>query len=111
LKDNSPDSTLLKHAEYAFQNGKIVVSYLLDLKLYQLTILLLILLIKGEVRKLVPYVEVSTLLVTGQTQQEADTNNRKMRSLRVSGSMNKSNKLIRNYDWFDLWHEVIDRNL
>jgi len=63
---------------------------------------------------LVPYVEISNLLVTGQTQQEADVNNRKMRSLRVSGSTTKSNKLMQNNDnnsWFDLWYEVIDRNL
>jgi hypothetical protein len=41
-------------------------------------------------------------------------NNRKMRSLRVSGSTTKSNKLMQNNDnnsWFDLWYEVIDRNL
>jgi len=63
---------------------------------------------------LVPYVEISNLLVTGQTQQEADVNNRKMRSLRVSGSTTKSNKSMQNNDnnsWFDLWYEVIDRNL
>ena len=63
---------------------------------------------------MVPYVEISNLLVTGQTQQEADVNNRKMRSLRVSGSTTKSNKLMQNNDnnsWFDLWYEVIDRNL
>ena len=63
---------------------------------------------------MVPYVEISNLLVTGQTQQEADVNNRKMRSLRVSGSTTKSNKSMQNNDdnsWFDLWYEVIDRNL
>jgi len=63
---------------------------------------------------LLPYVEISNLLVTGQTQQEADVNNRKMRSLRVSGSTTKSNKSMQNNDnnsWFDLWYEVIDRNL
>jgi len=63
------------------------------------------------VRRLVPYVEISNLLVTGQTQQEADVNNRKMRALRVSGSTNKLNKLIQNDNWFDLWYEVIDQNL
>ena len=63
---------------------------------------------------MLPYVEISNLLVTGQTQQEADVNNRKMRSLRVSGSTTKSNKSMQNNDnnsWFDLWYEVIDRNL
>jgi hypothetical protein len=37
-----------------------------------------------------------------------------MRSLRVSGSTTKSNKSMQNndnYSWFDLWYEVIDRNL
>lgn len=80
LQNEDPDMTLTKHAQYDFRNG--------------------------EVKKLNPYVKISTLKVTGQTQAEADANNRKMRSLRVLGT----SKVVKNTpdSWFDLWYISAD---
>jgi len=79
MKDETPDVTLPKHARFSFANG--------------------------EVRPLVPLIKPSELLVTGQTQQEADTSNRKMRALRVE---KKSQVDDAPTDWFDIWEQAVD---
>ena len=81
----SPDSSLPKHARFSFRNG--------------------------EVRKLDPVVKSSSLLVTGQTQEESDANTRRMKALRVAGTAPR--KAIKHgaagaVSWLDLWHTTVD---
>lgn len=77
---DNPDEELPKHARFSMSNG--------------------------EVRRLVPLVKPPELLVTGQTQYEADRNSLKMRALRIAGT-SKAVK-VKQDSWVDLWHAAID---
>ena len=80
LSSEDPDETLLHHAQFAFKNG--------------------------EVRFLRPVVKARELLVTGQTQSEADRSTRKYRALRLAGASRSVSKQPRS--WRDLWHLSVD---
>ena len=80
LSSEDPDETLLHHAQFAFKNG--------------------------EVRFLRPVVKARELLVTGQTQSEADRSTRKYRALRPAGASRSVSKQPRS--WRDLWHLSVD---
>lgn len=80
LDDPDPDAMLPLHAQFRFRNG--------------------------EVRKLEPLVKPSELLVTGQTQSEADVTSRRMKAMRVAGT-SKYAKTTPD-TWFDLWHMSAD---
>ena len=83
LSDEYPDLSLPKHSRFSFKNG--------------------------EVRELVSTVKPTELLVTGQTQAEADIIYRKMKALRVGGKW--SGLSAEGSDsWVDLWHMSIDRS-
>ena len=80
LSSEDPDETLLHHAQFAFKNG--------------------------EVRFLHPVVKERQLLVTGQTQSEADKSTRKYRALRLTGASRSVSRQPRT--WRDLWHLSVD---
>lgn len=75
LEDANPDSSLLRHARFAFKNA--------------------------EVRPLHPNVVARTTLATGQTQEEADASTRKMKAVRVKGSISSS-ILKEDTTWYDI---------
>lgn len=81
LFDDNPDLSLPKHSRFSFKNG--------------------------EVRELQSLVKPTELLVTGQTQMEADVIYRKMKALRVGGM-----KLVNGVEdsWVDLWHLSVDNS-
>lgn len=81
LHDEKPDASLPNHARFSFNNG--------------------------ELRRVEPVVKASTLLVTGQTQEEADVTNRKIRALRVAGTA-KVQRSNQPNSWVDLWHSMVD---
>jgi hypothetical protein len=82
LYDENPDISLPKHSRFWFKNG--------------------------EVRELVSLVKPTELLVTGQTQTEADITYRKMKALRVGAKF--GNGADPGSDtWVDLWHLSIDK--
>ena len=88
LHDGIPDKTLLTHFKYAYKNG--------------------------EYRLLQPFVQpVDPILVTtGQTQNDIDKSNRKMKAALVAGSGRKptldDDNIVK--DWYDLWHISVDNN-
>lgn len=83
LSDENPDLSLPKHSRFWFKNG--------------------------EVRELVSTVKPLELLVTGQTQTEADAVYRKMKALRVGGKWSTGGD-ISSDSWVDLWHLSVDRS-
>lgn len=80
LTNEHPDDILPHHATFSFANG--------------------------EVRKLVPLVKPSELLVTGQTVEEAKANSRRMQALRLASLRSKVKDSPDT--WLDLWHLSID---
>lgn len=83
LIDENPDQSLPKHSRFWFKNG--------------------------EVRELTSLVKPTELLVTGQTQDEADIVYRKMKALRVGGM--KMKILDTESDtWVDLWHLSVNNS-
>jgi broad specificity phosphatase PhoE len=80
LISEDPDESLPHHSKYSFKNG--------------------------EWRFLYPVVKRSSLLVTGQTRDEADVSNRKYRALRLSGAARMVSKV--EPSWRDLWHLSVD---
>jgi broad specificity phosphatase PhoE len=80
LSSEDPDEALLHHASQSFKNG--------------------------EMRFLSPVVKKRELLVTGQTQTQADASNRKYKALRLSAASRAVSKEPRT--WKDLWHLAVD---
>mmetsp|Transcript_35461 Transcript_35461/g.33641 ORF Transcript_35461/g.33641 Transcript_35461/m.33641 type:complete len:327 (+) Transcript_35461:196-1176(+) len=78
LDSDNPDLSLPKHSRFAFKNG--------------------------EIRKLYTLVKPSELLVTGQTQAEADIMYRKMKAARIKGAKMLITPADQKGDWMDLWH-------
>ena len=81
LSDENPDASLPKHARFAMKNG--------------------------EVRKLDYLVKPSELLVTGQTQAEADATFRQMKALRITAGPGGTKAVE---DWIDLWKISVDNS-
>lgn len=82
LYNEDPDKSLPIHAQFSFKNG--------------------------EIRRLVPFVKLRETLVTGQTQAEAEVNNRKMRALRLAGAAKGASNGVADNDWSDFWHASVD---
>jgi broad specificity phosphatase PhoE len=80
LVDETPDASIAKHARFALANG--------------------------GVRRLDYVVKPSELLVTGQTQAEADATFRKMKALRVAGEPIKTEPDT----WLDIWKLSVDNS-
>ena len=88
LSDENPDDALKIHYKYGFQ--------------------------PGDVKPLHPLVKPPSLLYTGQTQDEADENNRKWqyaRALGASKSVRDSVDGAERYSWLDLWHISVDEDM
>ena len=83
LSDEDPDASLPKHSRFSFKNG--------------------------EMRELLTVVKPTELLVTGQTQDEADIMYRKMKALRVGGNRAYLGSASTE-SWVDLWHLSIDNS-
>jgi broad specificity phosphatase PhoE len=83
LTSPDPDESLPTHYKFSFKNG--------------------------EVRLLEPLVVPPTTLVTGQTQEEADENNRVFRALRVRGSMPATSEADTGAPtWWSLYDAALD---
>ena len=82
LSDANPDIVLPSHAKYSFQNA--------------------------EIRMLNPLVKEPTTLATGQTKEEARASTRRMRAVRVGGSVSNT-ALKKSNSWFDIWEASVDR--
>ena len=83
LSNENPDLSLPLHAKYAFRNG--------------------------EVRAVNPVVKRPETLATGQTPDEAKSNTKRMRAVRVGGSVSNT-ALKTTLDWFDIWAASVDRS-
>lgn len=82
LSDANPDSVLPSHAKFSFQNA--------------------------EIKLLNPVVKEPTTLATGQTRDEARASTRRMRAVRVGGSVSNT-ALKKSNSWFDIWESSVDR--
>lgn len=81
MSDENPDQSLPTHSRFHYNNA--------------------------EFHRLEPLVKPSTLLVTGQTQEEAKLATRKMKIARIIGDAGKDVKPLLS-SWYELWHISVD---
>jgi broad specificity phosphatase PhoE len=82
MSSEDPDEALLHHANFAYHNA--------------------------EFRRLNPLVKPPEVLITGQTQSEADAMTRKVTAMRLLGEASTIKQTESLESWYDLWERSID---